>query len=328
MNLSRRDVLKASALAPLYGHLPGTAFAQSSSTLAGKQLRFVVPASPGTVLDVTARFMAEPLGQQLGASVIVDSRVGANGIIGTDYVAKSAPDGTALLFTAVHHFTNRWIAESPLPYDPVRDFAPIARLTSAVSMVLVPANSPYKNLMELVRDMKARPGEITYASAGNGSTTHLCTALLNDLTQTSARHIPYKGAAGAVTDVVGGQVSFTCQSTATAMSLVKAGRIRPLAVTSGRRLESMPEIPTVAEAGVPGYEAISWVGVMAPAATPDSLVQRLSDAFVKAATAPAFKQFCDAQSLTVDAADTRTFRAEIPADVERWRKVVETLKKT
>lgn len=197
-------------------------------------------------------------------------------------------------------------------------------------MLLVPAHSPYKTLADLARDMKAPPGEVAYASAGNGSTTHLCTVLLHEMTHThtQARHIPYKGAAGAVTDVVGGQVAFTCQSTSTAMALVRAGRLRPLAVTSPKRLEGLADVPTVSGAGVPGYESTSWIGVMVPASTPDAIVQRFSDDFMKVCGTPAFRTFCEAQSLAVDPADSKTFRADIPKDVERWRRIIEATKRS
>ena len=320
MSLSRRTILKASAFAcamPL-------AHAQQFPS---KPIRIIVAASPSTSLDLTARFLVEPLGQRLNTPVLVENKVGANGIIGTDYVAKSPPDGHTLLITAIPIYTNRWVSETPLPYDPIKDFAPIAKLNKAPIVLLVPANSPYRTLMDLVRDMKARPGEVTYSTAGTGSTTHLAIVLLNELTRTTARHIPYKGAAAAVTDTVSGQVAFTFQSPSSALQLVKGGRLRALAVSGTRRLEGLPDVPTVAEAGVPGYELTSFIGIMGPAGTPEPIVQKLSDELLQIGRTPAYREFCVSQSLTVDLADARAFAAEGPIELERWRRLIEASKK-
>jgi tripartite-type tricarboxylate transporter receptor subunit TctC len=292
-----------------------------------RPMRFIVPVSPGTILDLTARFMAEPLAQRLKATVVVENKVGAGGIIGTEYVAKAPADGHTLLFTASLHYTHRWMSEAPMQFDAVKDFTPVARFLTAPLILLVPANSPYKTLMDLVREMKSRPGEVTYSSAGNGSATHMCPVLLNDMTRTTAHHIPYKGAAGAVTDTVGGQVAFTCQSASTAMGLIKAGRLRALAVSGAQRLDALPEVPTVAEAGVPGYEFSSFLGVFVPAATPRPIVQRLSDELVRIAATPEFKEFCIVNSVSLSIANADTFRAEVPTEVERWKRMAELSKK-
>lgn len=322
MTISRRSLLQASGYTLL--HAAPMAWAQQFPS---GPMRFIVPVSPGTILDLTARFMAEPLAQRLKATVVVENKVGAGGIIGTEYVAKAQADGHTLLFTASLHYTHRWMSEAPIQFDAVKDFTPVARFLTAPLILLVPANSPYKTLMDLVREMKSRPGEVTYSSAGNGSATHMCPVLLNDMTQTTAHHIPYKGAAGAVTDTVGGQVAFTCQSASTAMGLVKAGRLRPLAVSGAQRLEALPNVPTVAEAGVPGYDFSSFLGVFVPAATPRPIVQRLSEELVRIAATPEFKEFCIANSVTVNIADADTFRAEVPREVERWKRMAELSRK-
>ena len=292
-----------------------------------KPVRIIVAASPSTSLDLTARFLVEPLGQRLNTPVLVENKVGANGIIGTDFVAKSPPDGHTLLITAIPIYTNRWVSETPIPYDPIKDFSPIAKLNNSAIVVLVPTNSPYRTLMDLVGDMKARPGEVAYGSAGTGSTTHLAIVVLNEMSRTTARHIPYKGAAAAVTDTVSGQVAFSMQSPSSALQLVKGGRLRALAVSGNRRLEGLPDVPTVAEAGVPGYDLTSFIGIMGPAGIPAPIVQRLSDELLQIGNTPAYREFCIAQSLTVDLADARAFAAEGPKELERWRRVIEASKK-
>lgn len=319
----RRLLLKAVTLASAVGY----PYADAQQFPFGP-IRFIVPASPGTVLDLIARFIAEPLGKRLSTTVLVETKVGANGIIGTNFVAKSPPDGHVLLFTSASLYTNQWISETPLPYDPVKDFVPVVRLATSALIVLVPANSPYRNLMDLVRDMKSRPAEIAYSSAGVGSPTHLCSVALNSMTGTKARHIPYKGAAGAVTDVAGGQVAFTCQSPSMAMALVSAGRLRALAVTGARRIDALADVPTVAQAGVPGFDLSASVGVMAPAATPAAVVRELSSEITRIAATPAFKQFCSTQSISVDIADSATFAVEGMKEADRWRQIIELSKRS
>ena len=325
MTIRRRDLLAPLALAP-FATFP-THAQQAARWQPSRPLRFVAIASPGTSLDVTARFLANLLGPRLGQAVTVENKVGANGIIAADYVAKSAPDGYTLLFTGAPHYTNRWIAESPLPYDTLKDFAPVAKVNNSPLVFAVPANSPYKTLADLIADMKARPNQVTYSSSGTGSTTQLCTVVLNDMTKTQARHIPYKGATGAITDTVSGQVDFTCGGTAPTMPLIKGGRLRALAVTSAKRLVALADVPTADEAGVPGYDMTTWLGVIAPGATPAPVVQRLSAELVALAGTEEFRVFCRDQALNVDIADADALRVEVPKELERWRRVIELSRK-
>lgn len=320
MTIDRRTLLQCAVYASWF----------ASSCLqaqpAGRPIRIIVPASPGSSLDLMARYLSGPLREALGADVIVENKVGANGVIGADFVAKATPDGTTLLLTSVHHYLSKVVTEGALPYDPERDFTPVARLANGTNMVVVPASSPYKTLDDMVQDMKSRPGQVTFGSSGSGSTTHLCSALLNQMTHTQAKNIPYRGTAGATTDAVGGQVDFTCQSTSTALPLVKAGRLRALGQTGKRRLDGIPDIPTVAEAGVADYEAVFFLALLAPVSTPASIVNRLSATLVKIAGTPAFKEFCAMQQLAPDFADAPTFNAQIPGNVERWLRIAKASK--
>ena len=320
--ISRRVLLRASASAGLLA--AGLARAQ---TFTDKPVRLVVAAAPATVLDRTARFLSDPLRDRLNTPVVVENKVGAGGIIGADFVAKAPADGHTLLLSSITIYTNRWLSETPLPYDPIADFTSVARLNSSPVVLLVPTDSPYKTLMDLVADMRARPGEVTYASAGNGTAPHLAAAMLNDMTRTKARHIPYKGAAAAVTDTVSGQVSFTFQSTSSAQQLVLAGRLRALAVSGTEKLKALPNVPTVSEAGVPGYSVTAFVGVFGPARIPLSVVQKLSAALLEIGRTPAFQEFCDTQSVALDLADAKSFAADAPKELERWRKIIEASKR-
>jgi tripartite-type tricarboxylate transporter receptor subunit TctC len=283
----------------------------------------MVAASAGTTVDAAARFVAEPLSKAMGVPVIVENRPGAGGALGSVVVAKSPPDGHTLLMSGVTHFSARYSGEAPATYDPVKDFAAVARICSAALAVVVAANSPYKTLADLLKAMKDKPGEIDYGSGGMGSTSHLCTVIMNDLTKTSAKHIPYKGNTQAVADTAAGVVAFTCQGSGGVIPLIKAGRLRALAVTSNKRWEALPDVPTGIECGIPGFEVASWMATFAPAGTPQPMVAKVSDALADIARSPEFKTFCDKQSMYVELMEHREFQASLPEEDKRWRRVAE-----
>ena len=319
---SRRDFLKS--LAPLGAVICApSAFAQQYPA---RPIRIVVPASPGTAVDITARFVAEALAKSLKTPVLVDNRAGAGGLIGTDFVAKAPGDGYTLLFAGVPHLTTRWFTDGPVTFDPVKDFVPLAKVSSSALAIVVRADSPYKTLNDLITAMKRKPGEITYSSGGAGSTSHLCSVMLNDLTKTRAKHIPYKGNGPAVTDVVAGQVDFTCQGAPSVVPMIKAGKLRGLAVTSAGRWPEILDVPTSAQAGLPGYQVASWIGALAPVSTPSPIVERLSDELVQIAQSAAFKQFCVHQSMYVDIADRRQFLTELPKEDAHWKRIAQLSK--
>jgi len=320
--ITRRHFLQALPALPS-ALRPGFALAQP---VLNKPIHLMVAASPGTTIDSVARFVAEPLSSILGVSVVVENRPGAGGALGSAAVARAPADGYTLLMTGVTHFSARYSGEAAATYDPLADFKAVARVCSAALAVVVPTNSPYRTLADLLGAMRAQPGEINYGSGGVGSTSHLCTVILNDLTHTQARHVPYKGNTQAVTDTVAGIVAFTCQGSGGVIPLIEAGRLRALAVTSARRWETLPDVPTGIECGIPGFEVASWMGMLAPAKTPDAMVARVSDGLAKVARSPEFKTFCDKQSMFVELKEHRDFQASMPEEDARWRRVAELVK--
>ncbi len=287
-----------------------------------KPIRFIVSTAPGTTVDAAARYMAAKLSEEWGgAPIVVENRVGANTAIASEYVARSPADGYTLLFTAGAHYATRWMI-AKLPYDPVADFKPVARVGMAYLVLVVPGTSKFNTLTGLIADMRAQPGELTYSSAGNGSATHLSSVLLTSMANVTARHVPYKGAAQALTDTIGGQVQFTVAGISTARGHIQAGRLKALGVTGPKRSQMLPYVPAIAEAGLPGYELTTMVGLLAPKATAPAIVRKLSNAIIKLGSTPEYKVFAANQGMEADLADTDQFSAEAPVDLEHWRKVI------
>jgi len=251
--------------------LAGEAAAQAWPS---KPVRMVVPLSPGGFADVPARLLAPRLSAQLGRQFFVENRPGAGGTMGTDNVAKSEPDGHTLLFTATPHVISPWLYKT-MPYDALRDFAPVARMASGPYALVVNPELKVGSVAELIGAAKAQPGEIDYASSGNGSAQHLVTAMFASLAGIRLNHVPYKGSGPAMQDLVSGQVRVSFAGVPNVITHVRSGRLRILAVTTATRWPELQEVPTVAEAGVPGYEAALWVALLAPAATPAEIVRRL-----------------------------------------------------
>lgn len=320
MEINRRRLMQAAGLSALSVGWPTLALSQQQYP--AKPIRLIVAASPGATVDVNARYFADQLIARWKTSVIVDNRAGAGGGIGSDVVAKSGPDGYTLLFAGITHFTTRLLPDSALSYDPVNDFTAVAKLSSAALALVVPADSPYRTLGDLIQAMKATPGDISYGTGGKGSSSHLAAVLMNDLAKTKARHIAYKGNTQAITDTIGGQVAFTWQGSGGVLPLIKAGRLRALAVSSNARWESLPDVPTGREAGIPGLEIASWMGVIAPKGVPQTAVQSLSDELVKIARTPEYKEFCDKQGMTVDIEDHKSFQADMPREQQKWMRIM------
>jgi tripartite-type tricarboxylate transporter receptor subunit TctC len=285
-----------------------------------KPIRLIVPQSAGGSTDLVARPLAHQLAQALGTSVIVDNRPGAGSVIGTDLVAKAAPDGYTLLAVAAS------VTMSPslykLPFDPLRDLAPISQLTSLPNILVVHPSLPVKSVKELIAFVKARPGKLNFGSSGMATGTHLSMELLMYMTGMKMVHIPYKGGSLNVNALIGGETQVNFSTISTALPHVKTGRLRALAVSTARRAAAAPEVPTVAEAGVKGYAYSSWIGLLAPAKTPPSIIARLNAEAVKAMQAPEMKAILAVEASEAVGTTPEEFDAIMKTEVARWVKVV------
>ena len=295
-----------------------TAFAQAWPT---RPVRMVVPLSPGGFADVPARIVSPRLSAALGQQMFVENKPGAGGTIGADFVAKSKPDGYTLLFTGTPHVISAWLYKS-LPYDSLKDFAPVSLVASGPYVVVVNPQLPVSSVRELVAAAKAQPGKIDFASSGNGSAQHLVGALFNTMAGVDLNHVPYKGSGPAMQDLLSGQVKLSFAGIPNVMPHVKAGRLRALAVTTPQRSPDLPDVPTVAEAGVPGYEATLWLNLSAPAGTPVEIVNRLYTETAKVLQDPEVQQGFRAAGVEATVLAPEPLSAFIRSEHEKWGKVV------
>jgi tripartite-type tricarboxylate transporter receptor subunit TctC len=257
---------------PVLAFLAQAALAQSYPA---KPLRIIVGYSPGGGTDVLTRVLAKYLGESLRQTVVVENRAGAGGILGSEIVAKAPPDGYTLHTIPSTHAINPSLY-AKLPYDPIKDFAPVTLIAASPNTMVVHPSLPVKSVRELIALARKRPGELTYASAGVGSTTHLAAEYFRSMAKIKALHVPYKGSGQAEIDLGAGQVHYMIDSTPAALPNIKAGRTRALATTGSKRFSILPDVPTVAESGLPQYESISWWGIVVPAGTPPAIVERLN----------------------------------------------------
>jgi len=286
-----------------------------------KFVRFIVPYAPGGSSDVLARALGQKLGDALGQSFVIDNRPGAGSMIGTDVAAKATPDGYTLILSDMPHTINPSI-HAKVPYDPVRDFSPVTIIGVSPMFLFANPSLGVQNVKDFIALAKSQPGKISIASGGTGATTHLAAELLQSHAGIRLIHVPYKGAGPALTDVVGGQVPVTFTSMATAAPFAKSGRLRILGVTSAKRLPAFPDVPTFEESGVPGLVFEHWWGVMAPAATPRTIVDKLHDAITKALAAPDLRERFAALAVEPRTNTPEQFRALLASDLQRWAKVV------
>ena len=295
------------------------AFAQ---TYPSKPIRIVVPYPPGGFNDTLGRTLAAKFTEAWGQPSFVENKPGANTVIGVDHVAKSAPDGYTLLIVAFPFAVTPSLLKN-MPYDTVKDFAPIAWAAVSPNALVVNPGVPVKSVAELIALAKAKPGSLSYASTGNGSSNHISMELFKSLAGVDIVHIPYKGSGPAVTDLLGGQVHVMFDNAPNVMPHVRAGKLRALAMSGAKRSSFAPDIPTVAEAGVPGYEVAVWFGVVAPAGTPREIVQKLNAEVLKILAMPDVRERFQSQGVEPVGSTPEQFGEHIKSQMAKWAKVVQ-----
>lgn len=306
--------------AALLAALPPAASAQNYPT---RPVRLVVPFAPGGGSDISARIVADPLSQALGQTVVVDNRPGAGSIVGTEIVAKAAPDGYTLLLGNISMAFNPALYKK-LPYDTLRDFIPISLVTDQPNIVVAHPSLPAKTFHDFAALARSQPGKLTYASAGVGSGTHLAMELLMMTLKIELVHVPYKGTGPSLTALLGNQISVFLSTFASALPHVKAERLRAFAVTSAKRAGTLPEVPTVAESGVPGYQYSTWYGMLAPARTPRAIVEKLNQTTVGVLSSPQTRQTMLSQGIDPIPSTSTQYSAYLRSETEKWAKVVRT----
>jgi tripartite-type tricarboxylate transporter receptor subunit TctC len=305
--------------AVMLGLAMGDALAQSYPS---KPIHLIVPFPPGGGNDILARIIAPKLAESLGQQVVIDNRPGATGTVGSELAARSAPDGYTLhMVTSSTHAVNPGLV-SKLPYDPLKDFAPVTQLASYQLILVVNPSVPAKSVKELIALAKSKTGQLNYASPGTGTSMHLAGELFNSMAGVDMVHIPYKGSVPGMTDILGGRVQIGFNTMLSTMPYVKAGKLRALALTSAERSPALPDLPTVAEAGVPGYEATSWYGIVAPARTPREIVTKLNTELVKILKLSDVREQLSSQGVEPVSNTPEQFAAYIKAEIEKWAKVI------
>jgi tripartite-type tricarboxylate transporter receptor subunit TctC len=287
-----------------------------------KLVRFVVPQTPGGATDVFARKIGQMLSERWGQPVIIENRAGAGGVVGTDVVAKSSPDGYTLLVTYAGSQAINPSLYPKMPFDSIKDFQTVATLAVTPFVLIVHPALPAKNLAEFIALAKAKPGVLTYASSGNGSVNHLLGEMLKADTSISILHVPYRGVAPAITDVVSGQVDAAFSSVPSVLQMVRSGNVRALAVSSARRIAIAPDIPTIAEQGLPGFDVNPWWGILAPAGTDMAIVRKINQDVGNILRTREMIEFLAAQGAEPLMTSPEEFTAILQADVVKWAKVV------
>jgi len=299
-----------------------TAVAARGDTFPSRPIRIVVPFAAGGATDLIARVVGQKLTESMGQAVVVENRPGASGMIGADLVAKAPPDGYTLLMASTAEIAINPSLYSKMSYDPQKDLAPITLAGVTPLILVVNPASPLHSVADIVKEAKAHPGAISFASAGNGSVQHLSGELVKVLTSTDMVHVPYKGAAPALTDVLSGQVTMFFSGMPPAMPHVKSGKLRALAVTTPKRSPAAPDVPTMAEAGVQGFDISNWFGLLAPAGTPPGILDKLHDEAVKALMQPTVKERLAEQGAEVVADSREHFGAFIKAEADKYAKLI------
>lgn len=299
----------------------GSGLAQSYPA---KAIRMVVPYSPGGGTDIVGRALAQEVGKALQQQIVVENKAGANGNIGMEFVAKAEPDGYTILFTTSSLAINPSVYKG-LPYDPLTDFAPIALATVIPFILVVHTSLPTASAQELISLARARPRQLAYSSSGAGNATHLAMALFEMMAKIHMNHVPYKGTGQALSDLMGGHVQLMFGAIPSTYPAVKAGKLRVLAISSARRSATLPEVPTVAEAALPGYELASWYGALAPAGTPDAIVMRLNAEIVKALSQPEIVARLSKMGADPAGNSAKAFQAYIKSETQKYSRIVQAV---
>lgn len=321
----RRLLLSAGAAIGLGAALPSIGFAQAmGAAFPSRPLRIVVPYTPGGTNDVIARVLGQKLQEMWSQPVVVENKPGASGNVGSSEVAKAPPDGYTLLLTNINIVSMNPALMERMPFDPQKDFAPISLLGTSALMLVINPSVPAQNVQQLIDLARREPGKLNYASSGNGSPQHMSAEMFKAMTKTSMLHIPYRGAAPAIADLLAGQVQVTVGVVNQLLPHLKTGKLRALGVTSRKRLTSAPEIPTLDESGVPGYESEIWLGLAAPAGTPPAIINTINQAAHRVMAMPDVVEKLNAQGIEVLVSTPEQMRQRGLDDLKRWGDVIRT----
>ena len=312
-----------SAAHAVAGALLLTGVVQAQQDYPAKPIRIVVPSSPGGGTDILARQIAQKLTERWGQQVVIDNRPGAGQMIGIELVARAAPDGYTLVMTATPLALNT-VLYKKVPYDPVRDFAHITQVAAMPNMIVTHPSLPVRAIRELIALAKARPGQLVYASSGMGTGPHLSMELFLSMAHVKMGHVPYKGTGPGLIDTIAGQVPVLMSTLLPPLPHIKTGRLRPLGVTGTKRVVSLPDVPTVAEAGVPGYEVVGWYGIAAPANTPRSIITKLHGEIAGILKSPDVRAKLAADGAEAVGSTPEQFAALIQSEIDKWGKVVKS----
>jgi tripartite-type tricarboxylate transporter receptor subunit TctC len=307
------------SLAPIAAAMLGVSPAAIAQQYPTKPVRIIVPFAPGGGSDFIARFVAQRLTDALGKQVIVENKPGAGGVLGIEQGIKAAPDGYTLTLIASSYTVNPSVYK--LNFDPVNDITPIIQMSQGPLLIVVPPSLPVKNTKELIALAKSKPGQVNFASSGQGSVIHLATELFDSMAGIKMNHIPYKGTGPALTDTIGGQTDVFFSSTATAMPHVQSGKLRPIAVTTAKRIAALPEVPTVAESGVSGYEVVLWHGLIGPKGLPRPIVERINGEVTKVLQIKQTAEQLRSDGVAPAGGTPEQFHAQIRKEIGIWRKV-------
>jgi tripartite-type tricarboxylate transporter receptor subunit TctC len=299
----------------------GTAWAQGYPN---KPVKLIVPFAPGGFTDVVARILGQKLSVAMGQQFVVENKAGAGSTIGTDFVAKAAPDGYTLVMISTTHVISPWIYKA-MPYDPIKSFTVVSKLVDSPYVLLVNPKVPASNVKELVALAKAAPETIHYASSGNGSSQHLMGGLFVSMTGAPLKHVPYRGSGGAATDLVAGVVETSFAGVPNALSQVPQGRLKAFAVTTAKRIPQLPDVPTMQEAGVPGYEASVWLALLAPAGTPKEIVNKLNSEIAKLMNTPDTRRALYDAGVEPTPSTPEAMADYMVKEMDRWGKVVKDI---